>query len=78
MSLKREIVQYAAGAVVDRGIKKIKGRKPRLGSGKRFAALKRKLASRPGVTNPGKLAAWIGRKKWGAKRFAALSRKGKS
>jgi hypothetical protein len=51
--------------------------KPKLGSGARFAALKSELASRPGVTNPGALAAYIGRKKYGASRFAELSRKGK-
>lgn len=51
-------------------------RKPKLGSGKRFANLKRKLAAK-GVTNPGALAASIGRKKFGAKRFAKLSAKGR-
>jgi len=50
--------------------------KPNLGSGKRFAALKRSL-SRRGVRNPGALAASIGRKKYGAKRFAKLSAKGR-
>jgi len=50
--------------------------KPKLGSGKRFAALKRSL-SRRGVRNPGALAASIGRKKYGAKRFAKLSAKGR-
>lgn len=51
--------------------------KAKLGSGKRFAALKSKLGKKPGVTNPGALAAYIGRKKYGAKRFAGLSAKGK-
>lgn len=51
--------------------------KAKLGSGARFAALKKKLASRPGVTNPGALAASIGRKKYGSKRFAKLSAGGK-
>ena len=51
-------------------------RKPRLGSGKRFATLKRSLARR-GVRNPGALAASIGRKKYGTKRFAKLSAKGR-
>lgn len=50
--------------------------KPKLGSGKRFSNLKRKLAAK-GATNPGALAAYIGRKKYGAKKFAALGRKGK-
>lgn len=48
----------------------------KLGSGARFAALKSKLAKK-GATNPGALAAWIGRKKYGAKRFAKLSAQGK-
>ncbi len=64
-------------------------RKPKLGSGKRFAALRGKLAARRGktrtgksrkVTNPGALAAFIGRKKYGKARFqklAARGRKGK-
>ncbi len=50
-----------------------------LGSGKRFSALKSDLASR-GAKNPGALAAFIGRKKYGAKKMASLSsggRKGK-
>ena len=50
---------------------------PPLGSGERFAKLKAKLASRPGVTNPGALAASIGRKKYGEKKMAALSLKGR-
>lgn len=52
--------------------------RPRLGSGARFAALKSKLASRPGVTDPGALAASIGRKKYGAgkmEKMAAAGRK---
>lgn len=51
---------------------------PRLGSGKRFKALKTTLSRRPGVTNPGALAAFIGRKKFGAKRFGALSAHGRA
>lgn len=47
--------------------------KPKLGSGSRFKALKSKLSHRKGVTNPGALAAWIGRRKYGAKRFSKLS-----
>lgn len=50
--------------------------KPKLGSGARFAALKSKLGAE-GASNPGGLAAYIGRKRYGAKRFAALGRKGK-
>lgn len=48
-----------------------------LGEGGRFAALKGKLAKKPGVTNPGALAAFIGRKKYGAKKMGAMAAKGK-
>lgn len=51
-----------------------KRRKPPLGTGERFDQLTAALAKRPGVRNPAALAAWIGRRKYGAKRFAALSR----
>lgn len=50
--------------------------KPRLGSGRRFKALKRKLAKK-GARNPAALAAWIGRKKYGKKKMAKLSAKGR-
>lgn len=49
----------------------------KLGSGERFAALKTKMAQKKGVTNPGALAAWIGRKKFGSTKFAKLSAKGR-
>jgi hypothetical protein len=47
-----------------------------LGEGGRFAALKQKLARR-GAKNPAALAAHIGRKKYGKKRFAQLSAAGR-
>ena len=47
-----------------------------LGQGGRFAALKNKLKKR-GAKNPGGLAAFIGRKKYGAKKFQKLAVKGK-
>lgn len=50
--------------------------KPPLGSGERFSQLKSKLASK-GARNPGALAAFIGRKKYGAKKFNSLAQKGK-
>ena len=50
--------------------------KAKLGSGARFKALKGKLASKS-ATNPGALAAWIGRKKYGKAKFQSLSRGGK-
>jgi hypothetical protein len=61
-------------------------RKPRLGSGGRFRALKRKLASKRGRTrtgksrkikNPGALAAFIGRKKYGKARFQKMAARGR-
>ena len=51
--------------------------KPKLGTGARFAALKRRLAAREGVEDPEALAAWIGRKKYGAKRYAQLAAMGR-
>jgi hypothetical protein len=51
-------------------------KKPHLGSGKRFAALKSELASK-GAKNPGALAAAIGRKKFGKKRFQAMASAGR-
>lgn len=50
--------------------------KPKLGSGKRFASLKNKLG-KAGASDPGALAAYIGRKKYGAKKFNKLAQKGK-
>ena len=44
----------------------------KLGGGGRFAALEGKLAARPGVRNPAALAASIGRKKYGKKKFQSL------
>jgi hypothetical protein len=47
---------------------------PKLGSGVRFRRLAAKLAGR-GVRDPKALAATIGRRKYGAARFAKLGRK---
>ena len=47
-------------------------KKPKLGSGKRFKSLAHKLAAR-GAYNPEALAAFIGRKKYGKKKFSKLS-----
>lgn len=52
-------------------------KKPKLGSGARFSALTQQLAAKPGITDPKALAASIGRKKYGANKFAALGAKGK-
>jgi hypothetical protein len=51
-------------------------RLPKLGSGKRFANLKGKLAKR-GVKDPAALTAYIGRKKFGNKKFNKLAAGGK-
>ena len=52
-------------------------RQPKLGTGTRFKKLKKKLSAQPGITNPGALAAYIGRKKYGTKKFAKLSANGR-
>jgi hypothetical protein len=60
---------------------KAKKKKPKLGSGARFKALKNKLARKSKankkVRDPGALAAYIGRKKYGKKKFAKLGAKGR-
>ena len=47
---------------------------PKLGSGARFKALKSKLSSK-GASDPGALAAYIGRKKFGRAKFTSLASK---
>jgi hypothetical protein len=49
----------------------------KLGGGGRFAKLKGQLADK-GASNPGALAAYIGRKKLGKAKFQALAAKGRS
>jgi len=51
--------------------------KMRLGGGGRFQKLKNMLAHKPGVTNPGAVAASIGRKKLGAEHMEKLAAAGK-
>ena len=51
-------------------------KKPKLGSGRRFKSLKAKL-TRQGVRDPGAVAAAIGRKKFGKKKFTKLSTMGR-
>jgi len=51
-------------------------KKPKLGSGARFKSLSKSLAAK-GASNPGALAAYIGRKKYGAKKFTSLAKKGR-
>lgn len=47
------------------------------GKGGRFQALKNKLSKKKGVTNPGALAAAIGRSKFGKGKFQSMAAKGK-
>lgn len=51
-------------------------KKPPLGTGERFKKLSNQLEQK-GVENPDALAAWIGRKKLGAKKFQKLAAKGR-
>lgn len=51
-------------------------RKARLGSGRRFKSLVRKL-HRKGARSSKALAAWIGRRKYGKRRYAKLSARGR-
>lgn len=48
----------------------------KLGGGGRFAKLKNKLSNKTDVHDPAALAAYIGRKKYGKKRFQKLASKG--
>lgn len=56
---------------------KYKGKSNKLGGGGRFAQVKAKAAA-SGATNPAAVAAAIGRKKYGAKKMAQLSAKGRA
>ena len=56
--------------------KKTTAKKPKLGTGKRFASLESKLKSK-GAKDPGALAAAIGRKKYGNAKMAKLSAAGR-
>ena len=53
-----------------------RGGQPKLGSGKRFKNLTAKL-TKQGVKDPQAVAAAIGRKKFGAKKMAAMAKKGR-
>jgi hypothetical protein len=52
-----------------------KGKKPKLGSGKRFSALEKGLEKK-GAKNPAALSAWIGRKVHGKEAMAKMAGKG--
>lgn len=49
----------------------------KLGGGGRFAKLEKSIAAKGGVKNPAAVAASIGRKKYGAKKMAAMAAKGR-
>lgn len=51
--------------------------KAKAGAGGRFQALKSKLGKKPGVKDPGALAAAIGRAKFGKGKFQHMAAKGK-
>lgn len=51
------------------------GGKPPLGSGARFKNLVGQLSKRPGVTDPKRLAAVIGQKKYGAGKMSQMAAK---
>ena len=51
--------------------------KPKLGSGKRFDRLEKKLDKKAGIEDPAALAASIGRKKYGNERMQRLSAAGR-
>lgn len=51
--------------------------KPKLGSGERFKKLEGKLGHEKGVKDPGALAAFIGRRKFGAAKMAKMSAAGR-
>ena len=57
-------------------VMKSKKKKPKLGSGARYKKLTKSL-KKGGARNPKALAAWIGRKKYGKKKFQKLAAKGK-
>lgn len=49
-----------------------------VGEGGRFAALKQKLVRRGDIEDPGALAAFVGRKKYGKRRFQSMAAKGRA
>ncbi len=53
------------------------GKSMAVGGGGRFAKLKGKLANKPGIYDPGALAAKIGRKKYGKESFQKMAARGR-
>lgn len=80
--MSKKMIAAMESSLADKMRDKGKPEKPKegseykLGSGKKFAALKQQLAQK-GVNDPAALAASIGRKKYGAKKFNSLSHKGR-
>jgi hypothetical protein len=77
--LKSGVGEAISGLFTDSEIDEIIAeaeKKPPLGSGERFAALTKELEKR-GVKDPKALAAWIGRKKYGAKKMAQMAAAGR-
>jgi len=75
---RRDPFAYAKSSyVLGEGGEMVNPGKPPLGSGERFAALKASIAKRGNVNDPAAVAAAIGRKKYGAEKFADLAAKGK-
>lgn len=70
-------VALAQGKSADDVISTKAAKLPKLGTGARFAKLEGKLEKK-GIKDPGALAASIGRKKFGNKKFAKLSAAGKA
>ena len=54
------------------------GKSMKPGGGGRFAKLEGELAGRKGVTDPGGLAAYIGRKKYGGRKMSAWAAHGRA
>jgi hypothetical protein len=52
-------------------------KKAKLGSGKRFKSLVKKIKKKGNISDPAALAAYIGRKKYGKKRFQQMATKGR-
>jgi len=62
---------------VGRQISMPMGKKPKLGSGERFAKLTKSIAARGNVKNPAAVAAAIGRKKYGAEKMQKMAAAGR-
>lgn len=72
-----KMAHYTTPEVLRAGHNTVPNSKAPLGQGGRFAALEKKLSKNPKIKNPGAVAASIGRKKYGPKKFAALGFAGK-